>query len=358
MTLIKWPGGKTREIKEFEQYIPEFDRYIEPFFGGGAVFFHLQPKEAMINDISKNLMDFYEMVKEQNRTFKTYLNLYDESFKYYIGVATKSIDKLKLYYNEDLVFKISEIEELFPKIYDQIILDPDEFYMYLTNSINDKIKRTHRNSSRHPMPLEDIEKNLITGIASGYYLYFRNLYNKMQLDTLMCEATPPHRVANFYWIREYCYGSMFRYNKQGEFNIPYGGISYNDKNFKRKIDKIFSEDISNLFLNTSLYNSDFEDFIKKIDVDENDFMFIDPPYDTEFSTYDNNSFDKQDQIRLRDYLAKTPAKFIMVIKNTEFIYNLYNSEQFQFLNFNKQYTYNVRSRNNRDANHLIITNYL
>ena len=37
--LIKWPGGKGREKKNFEKLIPKFDKYIEPFFGGGAVFF-------------------------------------------------------------------------------------------------------------------------------------------------------------------------------------------------------------------------------------------------------------------------------------------------------------------------------
>ena len=62
-TLIKWPGGKTREIKYIESLIPEYDRYIEPFFGGGAMFFHLKPKKAIINDISANLIHFYKLTK-------------------------------------------------------------------------------------------------------------------------------------------------------------------------------------------------------------------------------------------------------------------------------------------------------
>ena len=56
MTLIKWPGGKSSEIKEFKELIPEYSRYIEPFFGGGAVFFHEKPEKAIINDISENLI--------------------------------------------------------------------------------------------------------------------------------------------------------------------------------------------------------------------------------------------------------------------------------------------------------------
>ena len=72
-TLIKWPGGKAREIKQIEHLIPEFDRYIEPFFGGGAMFFHLRPRSAIINDVSSDLIDFYTLVKQQDAEFKRLL---------------------------------------------------------------------------------------------------------------------------------------------------------------------------------------------------------------------------------------------------------------------------------------------
>ena len=49
--LLKWPGGKFREIARFYGMIPPFARYIEPFFGGGALYFHLMPERAAINDV-------------------------------------------------------------------------------------------------------------------------------------------------------------------------------------------------------------------------------------------------------------------------------------------------------------------
>ena len=74
-SLIKWPGGKSREIAQIESLIPSYDRYIEPFFGGGAVFFNQKPNHSYINDISTNLANFYRLVKDNDIRFKNYLTL-------------------------------------------------------------------------------------------------------------------------------------------------------------------------------------------------------------------------------------------------------------------------------------------
>ena len=75
--LIKWPGGKSSEIKQIKHLIPEFNRYVEPFFGGGALYFYLKPQNAAINDISETLMDYYSLLKIQDKQFLEYLNLYN-----------------------------------------------------------------------------------------------------------------------------------------------------------------------------------------------------------------------------------------------------------------------------------------
>lgn len=100
---------------------------------------------------------------------------------------------------------------------------------------------------------------------------------------------------------------------------------------------------------------DFGDFFRYIHLTERDFMFLDPPYDTDFSDYEGRAFTKKDQERLAAALRETPARFILVIKNTEFIRSLYEKD-FHILSFDKRYTYNVRSRNERCVEHLIITN--
>ena len=56
-SLIKWPGGKSKEFPHIKNLIPKFERYVEPFFGGGAIFFHLQPQKALINDVIDEFAD-------------------------------------------------------------------------------------------------------------------------------------------------------------------------------------------------------------------------------------------------------------------------------------------------------------
>lgn len=366
--LIKWPGGKAREIKHIEELIPSFDRYVEPFFGGGAMFFFLKPQNALVNDISDNLMDFYRLVKEQDEDFRRYLYVYNALMNDVLKRCEKKYDAINLVY---MAMKKSYIDDNIAKnmfsdlvknvlldIYTdevrEVILEVELFEKFIVDMCLDKVKRTIKNESKAVFSSVDLRENLITGFTNGMYMYFRDVYNRLALGKLL-NKSKAYRIANFYFIREYCYGSMFRYNKKGEFNIPYGGMSYNRKDFKSKIDKIFTNDIYELFKGTEIHSKDFANFIEEADLTDRDFMFLDPPYDTEFSDYEGLEFGKDDQKRLAEVLEQTRAKFILIIKNTEFIYSLYK-DKFRVLGFDKQYTYNVRSRNERKTEHLVITN--
>lgn len=75
--LFKWTGGKRREIKFFEDMFPEYVlknesyNYVEPFMGGGAVFWYLNNHAGtnVINDYDRDLINFYEQVKQQSPDF-------------------------------------------------------------------------------------------------------------------------------------------------------------------------------------------------------------------------------------------------------------------------------------------------
>ena len=111
---------------------------------------------------------------------------------------------------------------------------------------------------------------------------------------------------------------------------------------------------------TIFENIDFEKFLKSYQPNKNDFVFLDPPYDTEFSTYAKNAFTKDDQIRLANYLINNcHAKWMLLIKNTNFIYDLYaNHTGINIKSFEKEYTVSFMNRNNKSVTHLLITNYV
>ncbi|TAF10453.1 MAG: DNA adenine methylase [Nostocales cyanobacterium] len=63
--FLKWAGGKSRLIPQYQDYFPNnYQTYYEPFLGGGAVFFHLQPQKAVLTDINADLITTYRCVRD------------------------------------------------------------------------------------------------------------------------------------------------------------------------------------------------------------------------------------------------------------------------------------------------------
>lgn len=185
-------------------------------------------------------------------------------------------------------------------------------------------------------------------------MHFRYLYN----NTEKYKINNAFKSAIFLFIRNFAYSGMFRYNSRGEFNVPYGGIGYNRKNFHKKVDYLKTKELKSLLDFTIIENEDFEDFFELHKPTNNDFVFLDPPYDSEFSTYAKNEFTRKDQERLAQYLInKCKAKWMMIIKNTEFIFELYNNKGLNIQSFDKTYLVSFMNRNNRETKHLMITNY-
>ena len=246
--LIKWPGGKSSELEIINKFIPSYDRYIEPFFGGGALFFSLPPKPSIINDISNNLMVFYSFIKERNEKFKDCL--------YEINTEWGKLKEVALNSSIEIisVFKqfrnIPDLRQVLQSLIDvncekvseailkgtSLIIDKDCFKKEIRRMVTDKVFRTYKNEIKNGKLLsnEDLQANFITGFTSGYYMYLRDTLNRIEKSNEIFIATE-YKIAVFYFVREFCYGAMFRYNKSGDFNIPYGGIAYNNKDFKRII---------------------------------------------------------------------------------------------------------------------------
>jgi DNA adenine methylase len=367
--VIKWAGGKETELKYILPNLPDdFDRYFEPFVGGGAVFFSLNCNEMLINDKSVELITLYELIQKNDEEFFTKLFEINKNWRLLEGIVEENSEELIILYEKvvDLEVALFQIQDFVTEFVLQNVddfngilstsfnLDLDNFIHEIIRNLTNKIDRMRKiELVRGKLLQADIVDNIESALKSAFYMHFRHLYNKSKAYKI----NKSFGTAIFYFVREYCYASMFRYNSRGEFNVPYGGIQYNRKDFYKKISTIRSEAYQDHLKKTQLFSLDFEKFLEENAPSSNDFIFLDPPYDSDFSTYSKNTFSREDQMRLANYLIRTPAKFMLVIKNTEFIYSLYSDKNLRIKAFDKKYVVSFQNRNDKNAEHLLIMNY-
>lgn len=422
--FIKWPGGKEHELKYILRAKPScISNYVEPFLGGGAVFLALKDEDVsghyIVNDLSDELISSYRYIKENNKEFLAELEvinknnkamasivvqhnvriktLCDTTWKIFQETLQKKLEKNEISVTEtdieakniqtDIIFKddaekrkklVKSIQkEIKNNINDEIntFLVEIADSLVLVGNINRDIETFHNNISsmlvrrlNRMFELNDGSKDemdvSISDIfecifKSSLYIHIRNQYNHRHNDDN--PYTEAEVSAMYLYIRENCYSAMHRNNELGEFNVPYGGISYNRHDLGRKIEALQAENLHRRLDKSEFFNLDFVDFLKEISIDTSskDFWFIDPPYDSAFSEYAQNSFGPKEHERLADMLANTKANVMIVIKNTEFIYNLYSKyKKFNIGYFSKKYGVNFANRNERQVEHLIITNYV
>lgn len=279
--VIKYRGGKRSEIPLFKDNIPnDFDTYLEPFFGGGAVFFHLEPQKAVINDINKNLYEFYFDLQNNYARLK------------------KELKEIQCIYEKNQE-EYEVKKKLFPQ---EKVLNKNEELFYLI-----------RNEYNYP-----------TGKWLAGTVYF--------------------------FINKTAYSGMIRFNKKGEFNVPFGRY----RNFNTDL---IEEAHSKLLENTIILTGDYEKVFEKSS--KNDFMFLDPPYDCVFSEYGNEvftgDFDEKEHERLAENFKELNCKAMMIISKTDLIKRLY--KDYIVGEYDKNYSVNIRNRFKNEAVHYIIQNY-
>lgn len=216
-TFLKWAGGKRWFINQEGHRLPtEYNRYIEPFLGGGAVFFHLAPENALLSDINEELIN-------------TYIAVRDDVEKVYHHLAIHA--------------------------------------------------RAHNKE---------------------YYYQMR----ERKTRTLSTSA------ARMIYLNKACFNGIYRVNKQGKFNVPFG--TRKELFFERN-DLVAS---SQILQNAEIICRDFEETIDM--ADEGDFIFCDPPYavideDNRFVGYNADVFSWTDQQRLANALIRAKNRNVKII---------------------------------------------
>ena len=122
----------------------------------------------------------------------------------------------------------------------------------------------------------------------------------------------------FYYLNRTCFNGLCRFNKSGDFNVPFG--TYKAINYATD----FSE-YKSVFSRWQFSNLDIE----ALEFEAGDFIYADPPYDVEFTTYSAGGFSWDDQVRTADVLARHIGPVVISNQATERIIELYESRGFE-----------------------------
>src|SRR5579859_5185838 len=370
--LLKWAGGKERELRTILPMVPPFARYYEPFAGGGAVFFALRPANAYLNDRSPELIALYRAVAAGVPVFFDALDTLLRDWKRLTALAEDGLAPLSAAYavsiaepdsGRELRAAVARFIAEHAATLAALCAGPLPNSDQLADHVRAQIERNLLSKTRRmraigqrkgALPSTDVTANLEAALKSAYYMHVRHLLNSAALLAVPAGVA----AALFYFVRENAYASMFRYNRRGALNVPYCGISYNRKGLARKVAHLRSLEVRDLLGSATLTSLDFAEFLRAHPPAPEDFLFLDPPYDSEFSTYARHEFGPADHERLAAYLLREcPARFLLVIKNTPLIRRLYGNAGLRISMAGKRYLVSFQDRNNREAEHLFIRNY-
>lgn len=208
-------------------------------------------------------------------------------------------------------------------------------------------------SDVHP-ELMDLYRQVAEGHASEIYEFMKDHPNDEATYYQVREwepMTPLQNAQRFYYLRKTCFRGMLRYNKNGKFNIPFG--KYKTIQYESLQDPRYTT----LLQQTTFHNDSFEQIFATYNSPDN-FMFLDPPYDSVFTDYGYCSFGKAEHEKLAECFKTTRNRCLMVIGHTDFIEELY--KDYIVDRFHKKYKFKIHSNrvgNEIDNVHLVIKNY-
>lgn len=108
--FLKWVGGKRQLIPEIKKFLPKGISnctYYEPFIGGGALFFELQPKCAIINDYNEELINVYKVIRDHPNELIEDLKKHKNTPEYFYEI--RALDRQPLFYNLNDIERASRI---------------------------------------------------------------------------------------------------------------------------------------------------------------------------------------------------------------------------------------------------------
>lgn len=256
--ILKWAGGKTQMLDSLLPHIPlTYGKYIEPFFGGGALFFAVQPDNAVISDSNPELINMYRQIADH---------------------ADEIISCLYKYENTRNMF-----------------------------------------------------------------------YTVRNLDWQSISAV--EAAARTIYLNKTCFNGLYRVNKNGFFNVPFGNYTKPkicDPNLLRKASAVLKK--------ATIVQDDYIAVLEQY-AKSGDFIFLDPPYlpiskYSDFKRYTKEQFQEKDHIELARLVKRLYQKGCYVIltnSNHPLVHELYSDFELEVVQTKRYISCNGNNRNGEDV---------
>ena len=261
--VLKWAGGKTQLLSELLPRMPQkYNNYIEPFIGGGALFFAAQPERSIISDSNPELINLYLVLSR-------------------------------------------DVERVMKKL-DSMSNTEEEYYA------------------------------------------IRNV----DWTTL----SPIDAAARTIYLNKTCFNGLYRVNKSGDFNVPYG------KNKRTKFyNELEMQQASKALSRSFILCADYHKVLSEL-AQPGDFVYLDPPYIpvseySDFKRYTKEQFNIDDQAKLADdvhQLVKRGCLVMLTNSNHPLVSELYGSYRIEVFKTKRTISKDASRRNGEDV---IITTY-
>lgn len=256
--FLKWAGGKTQLLPELMKKAPKkFGKYIEPFIGGGAMFFSVHPHTGIIGDLNPELINVYESISSGVDRVIKYLKNFENTEEYYYKIRS--------------------------------------------------------------MVFEDL---------NNYFAAARTIY-----------------------LNRTCYNGLYRVNKKGGFNVPFG--RYKKPNICQ-IDVLLAA--ADVLKGTQIIYGDYKDILRKT-AKRGDFIFLDPPYlpiskYANFTGYTKEQFYEEDHIELASEvkrLRKIGCYVLLTNSNHPLVHELYEDFDIEIVSTRRNISSNLKTRTGEDV---------
>jgi site-specific DNA-adenine methylase len=159
-------------------------------------------------------------------------------------------------------------------------------------------------------------------LKNGFFNHLRYLNNNWHKYK---KVASNKRLAIWYFVNLLSDTARINYSDIEKVNLPFPKTAPSTKEIESEIDRIFSYDVKTTLENARFSCADYADFLNSLEISEQDFVYIDPPFNAKYLHYEHSAFSEKDHVRLAETIGGLKSRWMLIIKEADFNPTLYSN---------------------------------